>query len=322
MNEAAEAAEANILIVEDEADVARVYQEALEHWGYRVIGIEASGEKALGRLADATPDLVLMDIHLGGRLDGIATARIIKQEFGIPIIFLTGSGGGESVRRAREVEPLGYLIKPFSLDQLLVAVDIASTHARAETRFRRDYEARLRELEERLKASLEALSSAPGTASGGAPGATAAGTGAIRTDAPAGGTPWWRTDWHRTMDAFPSPMFVVDRQANVLSYNEAALRVVFSHRGLILATDQACDFPHEHPGVSAADCRCAPLSRNCSVREAVERAFEGIQTRDRTVRFTLPQGEQGSSALITSRVSAAPLDRDVALLLIEPTESA
>ncbi len=85
--------EARILIVEDEEDVARGYREALEHWGYQVVGTETSGEKALELLADATPDLVLMDIHLGGRLDGIATARIIKEQFGVPIIFLTGSGG-------------------------------------------------------------------------------------------------------------------------------------------------------------------------------------------------------------------------------------
>ncbi len=195
-----------------------------------------------------------------------------------------------------------------------MAVDVAATHARAETRFRQDYELRLRRLEESLREAMDALSTDRAAVAGQAarrPGPEPAG-------APVGTTPWWRTEWHRTMDAFATPMFVVDRQANVLSYNEAALRIVFAHRGLILAGGDGCGDAHDHADLPPGECQRAPLSRNCVVREAVGRAFEGVQTRNRTVRFVLPEGQGGKAATITSRVSAAPLDRDVALLLIEP----
>ena len=112
-----------IQIVEDEGLIALHLTEMLEKAGYRVPDPVFSGEMAIKALEKSPrPDLILMDIGLAGSLDGIETARKIRHQYPIPIIFLTAYSGRNQIEQAKEVSSLAYLIKPVSEDDLLTAI--------------------------------------------------------------------------------------------------------------------------------------------------------------------------------------------------------
>lgn len=114
-----------ILLVEDEAIVAMQIESDLEIMGYTVVGIYASGEKALVGVEAVVPDLVLMDIKLQGALDGIETASRLVRGHDIPVIFLTAHSEESTIRRAKSVSPYGYLLKPVDAQELHVAIQRA-----------------------------------------------------------------------------------------------------------------------------------------------------------------------------------------------------
>ena len=114
-----------ILIVEDESIVALDIQNRLRRLGYTVAGFVASGEDAIVKTAEIKPDLVLMDIKLKGAMDGIEAAGQIKAKFGTPSIYLTAFADEATLQRAKETEPLGYLIKPFEERELLATIRMA-----------------------------------------------------------------------------------------------------------------------------------------------------------------------------------------------------
>jgi len=104
--------QARILVVEDESIVAADIQDRLESLGYEVPATVASGEKAVEQAGVLRPDLVLMDIQLNGRMDGVEAADQIRLRFGIPVIYLTANADHPTVQRAKVTEPFGYVIKP------------------------------------------------------------------------------------------------------------------------------------------------------------------------------------------------------------------
>ena len=111
-----------ILIVEDEGLITLHLVALLEKTGYRVIDPAYSGEMALRVLEQSPePDLILMDIKLAGELDGIETARKIRQHFPVPLIFVTAHTSECMLECMREVAPDGIIVKPF-LEQDLLAV--------------------------------------------------------------------------------------------------------------------------------------------------------------------------------------------------------
>ncbi|QWR76255.1 diguanylate cyclase domain-containing protein [Candidatus Magnetomonas plexicatena] len=114
-----------ILVVEDVAIVAMDIRNSLESLGYHVTGTVPSGHDALNSLAQTRPELVLMDIMLKGSLDGIETADIIKQEFDIPVLYLTAYADEEMLNRAKITEPFGYILKPFQERELMAAIEMA-----------------------------------------------------------------------------------------------------------------------------------------------------------------------------------------------------
>ncbi len=116
---------ANILVVEDEKIVAADIHSTLVGLGYSVPGVVSSGEEAVRRVAELHPDLVLMDIMLGGQMDGVQAARLMRQRFSVPVVFLTAFADGESLNRARASEPFGYIVKPFSEKELRSTIEIA-----------------------------------------------------------------------------------------------------------------------------------------------------------------------------------------------------
>jgi DNA-binding NarL/FixJ family response regulator len=110
---------ARILIVEDDYFVAIALEQDLADAGFEVVGIAVTAEEAL-RLADLhRPALAVMDIRLAGARDGIDAAVELRSRFGIGSIFATAHGDETTRARAKNAQPLGWLIKPYSAKTLL-----------------------------------------------------------------------------------------------------------------------------------------------------------------------------------------------------------
>lgn len=107
-----------ILIVEDEALLAMSYKMSLEGGTCKVVGIAATAERAIAMAGRDLPDVVLMDIKLRGKVDGIEAARQIMETLHIPIIFITGNTDEETKQRALQTNPKAYLEKPIDCDEL------------------------------------------------------------------------------------------------------------------------------------------------------------------------------------------------------------
>lgn len=142
--------EAKLMLVEDERIVAFDLKNQLQALGYRVGAVVASGEEAVARVGEVAPDLVLMDIHLEGGLDGIDAAVEIQSRYRIPVIFLTAYAEDETLRRALDSRPFGYLIKPCEARELHAMIQTALA--------RRQVEVAVEQSERRLQLALDAAS--------------------------------------------------------------------------------------------------------------------------------------------------------------------
>jgi len=145
-----------ILVVEDEAVIALRLQKRLKEMGYDVPDIAYSGEDAVERAGRLRPDLVLMDIMLPGKLDGIEAAKIVKTEFDIPVIFLTAFSEDKILKRAKQAEPFGYLLKPFQDRDIKAAIEVALYKKGMEEKLQKAHS----ELEERVKQRTAELNDA------------------------------------------------------------------------------------------------------------------------------------------------------------------
>lgn len=116
---------ARILVVEDESIVALSIQNRLEALGYAVAANLPSGEAAVKKAGETRPDLVLMDIRLRGKIDGIQAADQIRNLFQIPVVYLTAYTDEETINRAKFTEPYGYILKPFEPRDLCTTIEIA-----------------------------------------------------------------------------------------------------------------------------------------------------------------------------------------------------
>lgn len=113
-----------VLLVEDEEIMALYIQEGLS----RLKDVESKwisrGEDAWLAVEAFGPDLILMDIHLGQGMNGIETAHYICQERMIPILFVSGLCDSTTLQEARQVRPVGYLMKPFDYSGLKASVEM------------------------------------------------------------------------------------------------------------------------------------------------------------------------------------------------------
>jgi DNA-binding LytR/AlgR family response regulator len=114
-----------ILIVEDEAIVAKDISVCLEKIGYEVLGTFSKAEKAIEYLQEENPDLILMDIMLGGGMSGIEASANIKEKYDIPVVFLTAYADEKTISKAKVTEPYGYVIKPFKEIDLRTSIEMA-----------------------------------------------------------------------------------------------------------------------------------------------------------------------------------------------------
>jgi two-component system cell cycle sensor histidine kinase/response regulator CckA len=141
-----------VLVAEDESIVAEDIREQLTKMGTTVVGPVASGEQAVQVAGDSHPDIVLMDIRLKGRLDGVEAAEEIRRRFHIPVVFLTAHSDDATLERAKKTQPQGYLLKPFEESDLRVNIELAlSKHL---------LECRLRESEQRYATTLSSIGDA------------------------------------------------------------------------------------------------------------------------------------------------------------------
>jgi PAS domain S-box-containing protein/putative nucleotidyltransferase with HDIG domain len=138
-----------ILVVEDESIVAMDIQHRLRKLGYAVVRVAPSGEEALAAARELAPDLVLMDIMLEGRMDGIETAAAIREAQDVPVIYLTAYADEKTLARAKITEPFGYIIKPFEDREIHSSIEIA--------RYKHEAELRKRENEQWMKAALQSI---------------------------------------------------------------------------------------------------------------------------------------------------------------------
>ncbi len=126
-----------VLIVEDETIIALDVQGILSGLGYEIAGIAGTGETAVEKARTLKPDIILMDILLAGRMDGIEAAREIRKTNDIPIIYLTANADQATVDRARDTQPYAYLNKPIHERDLYSNIESAWTKNRMEVRLRK-----------------------------------------------------------------------------------------------------------------------------------------------------------------------------------------
>ncbi len=121
-----------VLIVEDEKIIALDLQRRLEKFGYSVVALASTATEAVEAALEYLPDIVLMDIMLGGDRDGVDAAIEIKDQYNVPIVFLTAYADERTVERAKKAEPVGYVLKPFKERELQTTIDIALYKARVD----------------------------------------------------------------------------------------------------------------------------------------------------------------------------------------------
>jgi PAS domain S-box-containing protein len=135
----------SILIVEDQVIIAEDLKGMLISLGCQVSGIAATGDEAIAWVTAAPPDLILMDINLGDNgIDGIETAKRILAQVFVPIIYLTGYSDSALLERAKASGPYGYILKPFDIRKISIAIEIALVRYEKDVEIRKAY----RELEE------------------------------------------------------------------------------------------------------------------------------------------------------------------------------
>jgi len=108
----------NILIVEDEAISANLLKMLMEKRGHTVLGPVATGEEAVELGLSMDPEVILMDIHLAGEMDGIDAVDAIHREKKVPVIFITAYDESSVVERAMKHKPLAYLKKPVNPNEI------------------------------------------------------------------------------------------------------------------------------------------------------------------------------------------------------------
>ncbi len=121
----------SLYIVEDELIIAHDLKAKLTNLGYEVLGIDTKGESAIENIANlqdtnTEPDIVIMDVRLAGKMDGIEAARILTENYNCGIIFLTSLNKNEVFSKSFSLKPYAYLFKPVDIDQIRVAIEVAN----------------------------------------------------------------------------------------------------------------------------------------------------------------------------------------------------
>ena len=136
-----------IMVVDDETIITTQLEEVLTSMGYKVVGKASSAKASISMAKRLSPDLILMDIVMPGKLDGIDASQAIKAELDIPVIFLTAYADDKFIERAKNVEPYGYIVKPFQEKEIKATIEVAL--------HKKDMERQLHESEEKYRSVVD-----------------------------------------------------------------------------------------------------------------------------------------------------------------------
>ena len=114
-----------VLVVEDDKFISAIFTMFLRELGHEMIGRCADGRDAVDLSHRLRPDVVLMDIHLEGELDGIHTAEKLRRELDIPVIYVSSDTSSQVIKRAIVSNSYGFLVKPVNKKELGIAIDLA-----------------------------------------------------------------------------------------------------------------------------------------------------------------------------------------------------
>ncbi len=114
-----------VIIVEDEAIIATEIEYYCIDLGYKVVGKFMNGDAALDGFATLDPDIALLDINIKGSKDGIDLARVIREKYNFPFVFLTSYADVATLEKVKEVLPYGYIVKPFTENDIRSNIEIA-----------------------------------------------------------------------------------------------------------------------------------------------------------------------------------------------------
>jgi DNA-binding NtrC family response regulator len=132
---------ANILIFEDEFITGNDLRKQLTALGYKVVGLFSNATQGLefieqNKGTNLFPDVVVMDIILRGRLDGVDTMKLIIQNYGCGVVFVTGLSQFDLIEEVMKTKPLPYLIKPVDITQAHIGIQIAFYQSKLEKEIR------------------------------------------------------------------------------------------------------------------------------------------------------------------------------------------
>lgn len=139
-----------IFIIEDSFIVLHHLKTTLEGEGFQVIGVSDSGEAALDAIEHNRPDLVLMDVMLSGKMDGIQTAIELRKKFNLPVIYITGLTDTDTIQRAKVTEPYGFLTKPFEDREIFTVIEMGL--------YKHKIESLLKQSEQKYLATINSIS--------------------------------------------------------------------------------------------------------------------------------------------------------------------
>ena len=150
----------SLYIVEDELIIAHDLKAKLANFGYEVLGIDSKGENAIENIANLQetnmePDIVIMDVRLAGKMDGIEAARILTENYNCGIIFLTSMNKSEVFTKSFSLKPYAYLFKPVDIDQIRAAIEVANYQRNLEITNERIISELKTEIEQRKKIEKE-----------------------------------------------------------------------------------------------------------------------------------------------------------------------
>ncbi|MEN9445321.1 MAG: hypothetical protein RIS47_2212 [Bacteroidota bacterium] len=114
-----------VLIVEDDRMISAIFQMFVRDLGHELIGIVSEGREAIMLCERHSPDIILMDIHIKGDIDGVMTAKLIGEKFEVPIVYVTGDYDYDTVPLTLLHNTYGFLVKPLYKSTLGVAIEFA-----------------------------------------------------------------------------------------------------------------------------------------------------------------------------------------------------
>lgn len=120
-----------VLVVEDDPMISESLCDILEMLEHEVVGVAENADDAITICNEKKPEVALLDIQIGGDIDGVDLSELINEQFEIPFIFTTAFADDTTVGRAKEKGPFGYIVKPYGVKDINAALEVAmSVHAR------------------------------------------------------------------------------------------------------------------------------------------------------------------------------------------------